>query len=100
MLPLYLTAILTAGLFSLVGSASVGDVFRIELSSNDAGGCGWMGQTAMDDIYSECITLAETGEKLVDDYDNVPEAARLLDAFFNQGKTRLTQGQRTKIKGT
>lgn len=60
----------------------ISTLFDIDLDSTDSGGCGYMGQT-MQTILQDCSDLLFVGSQLVTDYNNnVAEARRLLDSFF------------------
>jgi hypothetical protein len=53
----------------------------------------------MNQLFSECLLLANTGIKAVQDYSGSKEASRILDAFFRADGRKLTKIQLNKIQG-
>ena len=99
MVSLHLCAILVLEFCFSVGALSITDRFNVDVKSNDYGGCGWVGENVMDRIINECLTLANIGVTLLDDFDSKSEANRLLNAYFTQ-KVKLHIDRRSEIKGT
>ena len=99
MVSLYLCAIMVLEFCVSVGALSITDRFNVELTSNDYGGCGWVGKKLMDEMINECLILADIGVQLLDDFDSKPEAQRLLNAYFTQN-VALHIDKRYQIKGT
>lgn len=69
---------------SLAATAPAVDTrFQVDLSTNDVGGCGYIGRTFMQNVFQDALDLLNVGVKLATDYENdVEEAKRLLDSFF------------------
>lgn len=72
----------------------VGTLFQVDFSTNLNGGCQYVGQTAMQNILQDSLDLLGVGNQLVIDYsNNVGEARRLLDSFFQVGSPPMTADQ-------
>jgi hypothetical protein len=81
-----------------LGAAPVGNLFQVDFTQNTAGGCQYVGQANMQLILNDCSDLAARGQTLMTDYANgVPEAGRLVDAFFHTGG-HLTVAQVQQVR--
>jgi len=83
-LRLYAPIILGLASHSLAQNArAVGTLFQVDFTTNAGGGCQYVGQAAMQNILQDSLDLLTVGTQLVTDYgNNVAEARRLLDSFF------------------
>lgn len=78
---------------------AVGDLFHVDFSTNNQGGCQYVGQTYMQNILQDSYDLGNIGLALVIDYsNNVPEAKRLLDSFFQVTTPPMTATQLQSIQ--
>lgn len=59
------------------------DIFQVDFKTDASGGCKYVGEDAMDNYVKDCLTLANAGIQLMNDYPtpNSP-ARRLVDAYF------------------
>jgi hypothetical protein len=99
-MPFLLRVALALGLTAqALAAAPVGNLFQVDFSQNTAGGCQYVGQANMQLILNDCSDLAARGQQLLADYANgVPEAGRLVDAFFFTGG-HLTAAQVQQVRG-
>jgi hypothetical protein len=73
---------------------AVGDLFNVNFTTNDQGGCQYVGQTFMQNLVQDSYDLGRMGLQLVTDYsNNVAEARRLLDSFFQVQTPPMTASQ-------
>jgi hypothetical protein len=93
-----LYAVLVLGLWSAASALSIGDRFKIRLTGEGHGSCGYIGASIMNDIVTECLELAETGVKATEDFGSKDEATRLLNAFFKDGSKTLDESEVAQIK--
>jgi hypothetical protein len=58
-------------------------IFQVDFSTDESGGCSYVGEANMNNYIQECLTLANAGVQLMKDYGpaNLP-AKRLVDALF------------------
>lgn len=89
-----LSLLLTAG--QVTGALQkVTQLFNVDFGTNDQGGCGYVGETAMNEYLEDSYELAKTGVKLLDYSDtNNMEAERLVFGYFKG--TRGTDRSRLK----
>ncbi|EXU95089.1 hypothetical protein X797_011824 [Metarhizium robertsii] len=95
---IFQTSFHLACLCTLATAVLITDRFNVDVTSRMDGGCGWVGEQKLNEIFEECLTLAETGIRVVNDYSTSKEAARILDPFFSTGGLRLTARERNQIK--
>jgi hypothetical protein len=102
-----LTRLVVLGLASLSlaqNAKPVGTLFQVDFTTNNAGvalggGCNYVGQTTMQNLLEDSLGLLEVGTRLVTDYNNnVGEARRLLDSFFQVASPPMTQAQLQAIE--
>jgi hypothetical protein len=81
-------------------AAPVGNLFQADFTQNNAGGCQYVGQANMQTVLNDCSDLAGRGQTLMTDYiGGVPEAIRLIDAFFHTGgHLNAAQAQQVQSK--
>lgn len=67
-----------------IAPKDITDLFRVNLTSNENGGCKWVGESKLQLVLFDAHTLAVSGIRLMDDYlkDDQEEAKRLVKAFF------------------
>lgn len=58
------------------------ELFNVDFSTDDNGGCAYMGESEIDKQLQEAFEILSVGRALVDEYDDTDEAERLLKAFF------------------
>ncbi|KAM7193072.1 hypothetical protein V8F20_008588 [Naviculisporaceae sp. PSN 640] len=66
----------------LAAARKATDLFIVDFSTDDNGGCAYMGENEIDTQLQEAFEILSVGVVLVGDYGNVDEAERLLKAFF------------------
>jgi hypothetical protein len=73
---------------------AVGTLFQVDFTTNNGGGCQYVGQTTMQNNLQDSLGLLGVGAQLVTDYNNnVGEARRLLDSFFQVENPPMTAAQ-------
>lgn len=79
---------------------AVGDLFNVDFTTNNQGGCSYVGQINMQNILQDSYDLSTIGIQLVSDYENnVAEARRLIDSFFQVQNPPMTAAQLEEISG-
>ncbi|KAK4209913.1 hypothetical protein QBC37DRAFT_390891 [Rhypophila decipiens] len=58
------------------------DLFNVDFSTDDNGGCAYAGENEIDTELEEIYQILNIGTVLVDEWDHADEAKRLLTAFF------------------
>lgn len=72
----------------------VGTLFQVDFTTNNGGGCQYVGQATMQNNLQDSLGLLTVGVQLVTDYgNNVGEARRLLDSFFQVASPPMTAAQ-------
>jgi len=80
---------------------AVGTLFQVDFTTNNEGGCQYVGQAFMQNILQDSLDLLRVGTQLVTDYNNnVAEARRLLDSFFRVANPPMTAAQLQTIGTT
>lgn len=74
------------------------DLFVVDFTTSNMGGCGYVGETEMDDILEECLKLAQAGLQALDEYASKADAKRLLSAYFTTKKMPLESAELTAIR--
>ncbi|KAM7217957.1 hypothetical protein V8F06_006640 [Rhypophila decipiens] len=77
-------------------SKTATELFNVDFSTDDNGGCAYAGQTEIDTELEEAYNILSVGIGLVDEFDSVDEAKRLLTAFF--GNPNANQRAQMKSK--
>ncbi|KAM7187197.1 hypothetical protein V8F33_011376 [Rhypophila sp. PSN 637] len=68
------------------------ELFDVDFSTNDNGGCAYMGEAEIDTQLEEAYEILEFGVALVDEYDDTDEAQRLIKGWFKKPTSaQLTQ---------
>ncbi len=85
---IFLNVYIILGLASLsFAQLDIQQLFQVDINTNNNGGCGYVGQSRLNHLLTDCIQLADGLIAAVDDSQNkisplYEPAQRLLTAFF------------------
>lgn len=98
---LYATVIVGLGVsIAAQNIKPVGELFQVDFTTNNQGGCKYVGQANMKQILQDAYELGTIGSQLVSDYkSNVAEARRLLDSFFQVQNPPMNENELKVISG-
>jgi hypothetical protein len=95
----YLVVLCLASHSLAQNAQAVGTLFQVDFTTNDGGGCQYVGQATMQNVLQDSLGLLTVGVQLVTDYgNNVGEARRLLDSFFQVANPPMTAAQLQAIR--
>lgn len=82
--------------FTHAAAAPITQAFEISFEKNQGGNCAYVGEDLLNNIFKDCLTLAEIGMNMTQVYGTDIKAKRVIDAFFGDS-TDLLSDQQTEV---